>query len=299
MTSLVFALLAMLLVYFYVSEREASIKKTYGTEVTVVVATKDINEFTQITSDMLATKTVPSTFAMPRAEKLSINDILSSGSVAAAPIAAGEQLMPSKLLVKGAETGLASQVAITRRAISIQVDEVTGVTKLVKPGDRVDIVSMVNYQGPTGQMQEVKTVMQDVNILSVGEVIQNQVPSVFEEDPLSGSRRAVNMRGNRNFSTITVEVTPADAQKLILLAEMGSRLYLTLRNPVDREVAVSLSTTTVDKVLGEDSEKFRLSRPPPAPPPVLRAPAAAAPKPVVNPFSMGGGSLFPSTGGPK
>jgi pilus assembly protein CpaB len=293
LTSLVFAGVAMLLVFFYISDKESSIKAEFGTDVTVVVATRDINEFEQFQSGMISTIIVPKKFAQPG----SLSDpsiFLTSGSVAAAPIRKGEQILLTKVLLRGAETGLATQVGISKRALSIPVSDVTGVTKLIKPGDRIDIISNIGYQGPTGQVSEVKTLLQDIQVLAVGEVIQNQIPSVFEEDPLTSSKRAVNLRGSRAFNTVTVEVAPLEAQTLIFVIQNSSELFLTLRNPVDRILA-DIPTTTVDEVLGSNSKKARGNKPSLAfselGPVPARAPSStpAVPPPQPNPFSQAGG----------
>jgi pilus assembly protein CpaB len=256
LTSLVFAALAMLLVYFYVSEQESGLKAEFGTDVPVVVAAQDINEFEQIESGMLTTVLVPKKFAQPGSNP---DPKTFEGSVASAPFRKGEQVLTTKVLLKGAETGLASQVAISYRALSIPVNDVTGVTRLLKPGDRIDIIANVPYQGTNGQETEVKTLLQNVHVLAVGELIQNNIPSVFETDPLTGNRIAKNIRGSRSYSTVTVEVTPIDAQALIYVVQSGTDMFLTLRNPVDRVVA-SIPTTTVDEVLGPNSKKAARAR---------------------------------------
>jgi pilus assembly protein CpaB len=184
--------------------------------------------------------------------------------------------------LKGTDTGIASQIAIHHRAISVPVNDVTGITKLLKPGDRIDLVANIQYQGDDGVLSEVKTMLQNVHVLAVGEQIQNNIPAVFEEDPVTGQRFAKNIRASRNFSTVTIEVNPLDAQKIIYVMESGVQLYLTLRNPVDRLVS-SIPTMTVDEVLGENSKKAALeaakNRVPAAPPPRIITPPPPPPPP--------------------
>lgn len=286
MTSLVFAGLAMFLVYFYVSQKEEAIQAEFGSNITVVTAARDINEMEQIQPNMLATAIVPKKFAQPGANA---DKKVFEGLVASSPIRAGEQVLLTKVLAKGSETGLATQVAVSRRALSIPVNDVYGVTRLIKPGDRVDIVSNITYRTPSGPEFEVKTVLQDVHILAVGEVIQNNIPSAFEEDPIAGTKKAVNLRGSRNFQTVTVEVTPQEAQALILILENSGNLFLTLRNPIDRSFA-SIPTTTVDEVLGPNSKKAENER---RKVPAFVAPVTikAPPPPPPNPWQQGGGAF--------
>jgi len=283
--SFIAAAVAMVLVFVYIDDVKDKIKATYGTEVVVVVAKQDINELEEIQTEMLETAVVPKNIAQPDSH----GDIKTfEGSVAGAPIKAGEQVLLTKVLLKGAYTGISSQVAIHHRAISIPVNNVTGVTKLLKPGDRVDIISNVQYATPDGVKSEVKTLLQNVHVLAVGEQIQNNIPERFEKDPVSGNKRVVNLRGDTQFNTVTIEVTPLDAQKTIFIIESGAQLFLTLRNPVDRLVS-SVPTTTVDEVLGDNSRKAALEAAKnriPAAAPVPR-PTVVKPKPS-SAFGKGG-----------
>jgi pilus assembly protein CpaB len=279
------AAVAMLLVFFYINLEKQKIKEEYGTEVVVVVAAKNISELAEIKADMLTTKVVPANFAQPGSHG---DPRTFEGAVAAAPIRAGEQVLTTKIYLKGTDTGIASQIAIHHRAISVPVNDVTGITKLLKPGDRIDLVANIQYDGGDGVLSEVKTMLQNVHVLAVGEQVQNNIPAVFEEDPVTGQRFAKNIRASRNFSTVTIEVNPVDAQKIIYVMESGAQLYLTLRNPVDRLVS-SIPTMTVDEVLGENSKKAALeaakNRVPAAPPPRNVAPPPPPPPPA---FKKGG-----------
>jgi pilus assembly protein CpaB len=280
------AAIAMLLVFFYINSEKQKIKKEYGTEVVVVIAKVDINEMEEITSNMLETRVVPDSFRQPGSNG---DPRTFEGSVAASPLKKGEQVLLTKVYLKGSDTGVASQVAIHHRAISIPVNDVTGVTRLLKPGDRVDIIANVQYPSDKGVQSEIKTMLQNVHVLAVGEQVQNNIPAVFDTDPVTGNRFAKNIRGNRTFNTVTVEVTPVDAQKIIYIVESGVGLFLTLRNPVDRLVS-SVPTITVDEVLGENSRKAALEAaknriPAAAPPKAPPKPSAPPPPPA---FKQGG-----------
>ncbi len=275
------AAVAMLLVFVYINNVKKEVTAQYGTEVVVVTASRDINELEEIQADMLTTTTIPKNFAQPDSH----GDIKTfEGSVAASPIKLGEQVLLTKVLLKGAHTGISSQVAIHHRAISIPVNNVTGVTRLLRPGDRVDIIANVEYPSPDGVQKEVKTLLQNVHVLAVGEQIQNNIPEAFQIDPVSGNRKAINLKGDRTYNTVTIEVSPPDAQKTIFVIESGAQLFLTLRNPVDRLVS-SVPTTTVDEVLGDNSRKAALeaaknripaARPVPKPAPVKVIPKTSA-----------------------
>lgn len=286
LVSMVIALFGMVLVYLYVEKRSDEVKQEYGNDVTVVVAAKDIQDLEKIEVSSLTTKTVPLTFKQPGAYD---DPNAFEGAVASAPIRKGEQVLATKVLMPGAATGISSQVAISRRAISIPVNDVTGVTRLMKPGDRVDLMVNVNYQVDSDRIAETKTLMQNIHVLAVGEMIQNKIPSALELDPVSGNQRAIDLRNSRAFATITVEVTPEQAQQLVWVMDnpqQAGNITLALRNPIDRVIA-SVPTVTIDEVLGQDSRKAELER-------VRRRPAAQAvpraapPPPPPNPWATGG-----------
>lgn len=250
--SLVFALVGMALVAFYISEETRKITQNYGSPKKVLIATKNINEMQELDETMFEVQEKAEFYLQPG---VATNPEDVKGMVALVPIAANEQIVLNKLSPKSAETGLALQVAASKRAMSIAVDDVSAVTKLIKPGDHVDIIGSIRYPAADGSQQtELKTLLQNVNLLAVGEVIQNNIPKVYETDALTQKKVAVSGRGDRGFATVTVEVTPEQSQILLFAMAQDTRLYLTLRNPIDR-VENAVGTTTVDEVLGSDSKR--------------------------------------------
>ncbi len=265
--SLAFAMVGMGLVALYISEQEKKLIQTHGEMVRVVIAKSNLNEMQSLDLINLDEQLVPASYVQPDAIKIDpskaqnkeagfVEDVKEiRGMVALVPIRQGEQIVLSKLSPKGAETGLAPQVAANKRAMSIMVNDETGVAKLIKPGDHVDIIGSISYPGADGIKQtELRTILQNITILATGGIITNNLPQVYEMDPLTQKKVGVSGRGDQNFSNITVEVTPDQAQVLIYAKEQGGQLYLTLRNPVDR-VETNVGSTTVDEVLGPDSKR--------------------------------------------
>ena len=60
------------------------------------------------------------------------------------PINRGEQVLQNKVIKPGPETGLSLQIAPGKRALSLPVDEVRGISRLLKPGDRIDIITALD-----------------------------------------------------------------------------------------------------------------------------------------------------------
>src|SRR3989338_8537241 len=152
--SLVMAVLALLFVNSYVTSVEEDAKKKFGTEVLVIVAKKDIKEMETILETMVEFAPIPKKFLEPAAISLerregdtTLKESSSTlkalvGNVAVVPIKKGEQITLNKITEPNLRTGLAPQVTPGKRAVAIPVSETTGVAKLVKPGDRVDLIAV-------------------------------------------------------------------------------------------------------------------------------------------------------------
>lgn len=269
------AVLAMFLFYSYSQEKKAEYDSKYGAMENVVIAKTDINEMMSIDESMLDVVKRPAEFVKPN--DMFLNDPEQAvGQVAAAPFKAGEPILKNKLLNPGPFTGMSLQVAPEMRAVTIPIDEIRGVGKLIKPGDRVDIIAAVDYGKNADVHKEVRTILQDVAVLATGVRIVNAVPRLVEKDGNAQDKvNIVSLTGDTSFSTITVEVSPKDAQDLVyIVATAPGGLFVTLRNPNDRtkrEVPVA----TVDTVLRKVSPMVVSSE--------FRMPAAAPVAPVPIP----------------
>ncbi len=262
----------MFLVYSFLQEQKAEIIKPYGGMMNVVVATEDIKEFTNVLDTMVEVQQKPQSFVEPEAVK-NPEDII--GHIAAAPIKKGEQILFTKLLQPGPETGISLQIQPTKRAITIPVSEYSGVARLIRPGDRVDIIASVDIGKGTNLKREVATIMLDVPILATGVNVINNVPRTFEMDPAGQKIQQINLAGDTKYASITVEVSPKEAQDLTyLMTTGGGNLYFTLKNPNDRTGIQRLPSSSAESILGRQTVE--------APAPVMAAPAPA-PAPVVVP----------------
>ena len=263
--SLIMAVIAVFFVESYVASIEEDAKKKFGTELLVVVAKRDIKEMETLTELMLEFKLVPKKFLEPAAissEKREEDKETSkslkglAGTVAVVPIKKGEQLTYNKITEPNMRTGLATQIAPGRRAISIPVNETTGVSKLVKPGDRVDLIAVIDPGG--GKENKIaRTILQDVVVLSIGRYVTNNVARIVEQDAFGGKDRVKSLAEDFSFTSVTLEVEPNQAQALALVLNNGDNaIVLSLRNndDVDR---VLLPGTGVGDLLGPDASKLK------------------------------------------
>lgn len=244
------ALLSIFLLYSWSQEQKTQVSKRFGATKRVVVASKDISEMDTIDDSMLTYIEQPVDFIQPDA--ISEPEI-AVGQVAAVPIKKDEQVLQTKLLSPGVETGLSMEVSPGKRAITLPVDDMRGVSRLLRPGDRIDIVAALDYGKGADAHREVRTILQDVIVLATGVKIVNQVPRRFELGGDGKTINRVNLSADINFTTITIESKPDEVQELVyILATSPGSLFTVLRHPNDRLLAPTRATT-VEDVLGKPS----------------------------------------------
>lgn len=161
------------------------------------------------------------------------------GKVARTSIMKGELLLEGRFAEEGQGNLLAMVVAPNMRAVSVRVNDVVGVAGFLLPGNYVDVVAA--YQKGSDTLSE--TVIQNVKVLAV-----DQTASSDKNEPVV-------------VRAVTLEVTPEDAERLVL-AEQRGMIQLALRNPLDTDVVAMAKPTPA-------------AAPAPAP--------AAAPAPVAKP----------------
>lgn len=244
--SLVIAGIAVFMVQSYIEGRESEFRARYGDLRQVVIAKVDIKEMETIDDRKIQISTVPDTYVMPGAFD-KIEDLYNT--IASTPIKKGEQITSPRVTYPGGKTGLSRQISEGKRAISIQIAEDEAVGKLIKPGDRVDILSLLDYGSGRIEMMKVKTVLQDVYVLATGKRVTNEIPMVGLK--VDKEIKALNLNTYNNFNTITLELTPSDAQKLLFLRKVGGGIYISLRNNTDK-VKEKIGGTRLFDVLGDE-----------------------------------------------
>lgn len=183
-------------------------------------------------------------------------------------IAMGEPVIEARLAAVGAGAGLAPAIPIGKRAVSLRVNEVVAVAGYVLPGSRVDVLVTGNAPGQTQQGPEIRTLLQNVEVLAAGTNIQRDAEGKPVQVPV-----------------VTLLVSPADAETLSL-ASNETRVQLVLRNPMDAD-KVEPKGTAVARLFRDDKSLMpKTAEPPrkkvavklPPPPPPASPPA---PQPIV------------------
>jgi len=267
------AVFAVILLYGWAQDKRADYARKFGQTKTVVVAREDIREFEIVDESKLEVVEKPSDFIQPSAIQ---NPTEVVGQIALAPIKKGEQILNTKLVFPDKSTGLSMQVSPGKRAATVPVNETQGVAKLIKPGDRVDVIAAVDDGDGLSKIRKVRTILQDVVVLAAGQSIMDNLPiQIMKGNEDNFEIR--NLRADNNYSTLTLEVSPSEAQLLFHLSSNSLPIYFSLRNPNDR-IKGTLPTVDVNDVLNRVRVRKPASPAPITPPPPVQNEPTPKPK---------------------
>jgi len=270
--SLGLSFLAMYLVHQYTSTKDAELEAKYGLANSrkMVVARRDILQYETIRPSDVEEIVVPAAMIPPGMIENS-QDVIDA--VASVPITKGEHILDTKIISKNIYSGLDTQITMGRRAISIPVNTKSSVGYMIRPGSRVDLAAHFEYKSQSGAIEEVKVFMQDLLVLASGRTIQTNTPKgvdqglleqISKDQKTNVSKNDLRVQETLNFvkndgvfQTITLEVTPEQAQKIVyVMSVYGDSLTMLLRNTDDRQLARAGTTNFID-VMGEDSYYVR------------------------------------------
>ena len=129
---------------------------------------------------------------------------------------------------EGVRSGLSPIIKSGMRAVSLAIGGEASVSSLVQPNDRVDILGTFSFPSRTNPKETetvTLTLLQDVSVLATGQRLAKQ--------ELEGGGDRWNRMGGGSYSSVTLEVTPREAEILVFAQNVQGRLTLTLRNPDD------------------------------------------------------------------
>ena len=216
--SVIMALAVGIAVYAFASSLQRQAAEASNVELTsVVVAAIDIPGNTLIQEGMVMVRSIPTDAVNSR----TLTDISAAlNKITRAPLFAGEQVLPERLGETGeAADSLSLQFESPYRAITIPVDEVTGVAGYIKAGDHVDLVATLIYPTLEGEVSYAVSTMLVENI----QVLRTGVNTLSSTDSAGAL-----------YSSVTLMVTPDQALKINYAATNG-KLRLLLRNIFDTE----------------------------------------------------------------
>jgi pilus assembly protein CpaB len=226
------------------------------TQLPTLVAVADIPLGTVVTADMFTTKTLP----IDVRDKNVLGDpSQAAGKTTRTAIAAAAQVHSTDFQNRAVPL----TVPAGKRAMTIQVNELTGVGNLVDVGDSVDLI--ISLRGDAFPVVQVLndgsiTVVSGINPLSVKLPLlleDVQIIGVIESPPTApttaanGAPLPSQAPGITNLPKLLIlAVTPAQAE-VMLFARTTGTLDVILRSPLDAGVTVETSgvilKTLVDK----------------------------------------------------
>lgn len=210
--------------------------------VKAVRAKQDIEPFTRITQEMVEeVETADSAFA-PKLDRIEdVKEVL--GRVTAKSIPDKAAVLKSMLAPEGTPAGLQGQIPPGYRAVSVKIDEVTGVAYQLKPGDWVDVIVVMDIAtGMRGHKETIaEVILQHVQVAAIGHDTNPQQP-----DSSSKVKPA---------KSATILVREEDVPKLHLAATRGKvTLAMRGKDDVNRDPPPSAKLGDVIAMLGHALE---------------------------------------------
>lgn len=256
------ASLAAFLVFLFAKQMHDDKQELIGKQVEVVKAAREIPVGTPLTDEMVKSELVPEKFLPP-------NFILKQditvfyGQPLAVKVQKDKMILTSDFAVSEVARDLSSKIPAGERALSVPVDTISGVSSLLQPGDRVDILGTFPVTSKEEVIEEAEgassvgyvtmTLLQNVTLLAVGQ----QFSDVASEQ-----------QQRQQYSAVTMSVT-VDEAELLTIAQTRGKLMLLLRNRDDVEVT-RVSKRTLKQVLKDleilqESRNKKIAKPKPRP----------------------------------
>jgi pilus assembly protein CpaB len=176
----------------------------------VLVAARDLTPGQVLQAVDLARREMPvgflpsGTFADTELEK-AVGQRLSSALRAGDPVGDGT--------IEGRTPALAYRLPEGSRAVTVPVDEVSSQAGLVRPGDRVDLMLAEERQEGAERCVVVRSLLESVHVLATGKATRDVAAA--------GGAGVGGVDLDASYSTITLDVTPEQAQQLAVGLRMG------------------------------------------------------------------------------
>ncbi len=161
---------------------------------------------------------------------------------------------------------LAAALRPDHRAVTISVNRATSQAGLIYPGDRVDVILTVQVKEGRNTETFTGTILEHIRVVAVDRQVESSAANTGQS-----ARKSSRNAG----ATVTLEVLPAEAERLILATSKGN-ISLAIRSLTDARRHDDRTRAAIENLL---------SRPPaeapanPAPVPASREPAPVAEEP--------------------
>jgi pilus assembly protein CpaB len=188
----------------------------------IVVAVRDVPEGAIIDRHAVTTTDWPAA-RVPVGAFTTVDSVV--GRVTRVSVLNGDPLVPGRLAPVGSAPGLEVKISPGKRAMTVLIDDVAGMSGLIQPNSRVDVLVTMRTNAPS-QRQVAKIFMANMRVLAVGEQIEGDGAPV-------------------DATTATLEVTPDEAERLALAMNQGS-IQLVLRGYGDPSDVATRGASSTD-----------------------------------------------------
>jgi pilus assembly protein CpaB len=160
------------------------------------------------------------------------------GKIATRDLLPGEAILANRVSDHISGSTLSAIVEPKKRAISVRVNDVIGVSGFLLPGNRVDVLATRKEK----KRAVTSTILEDIKVLAV-----DQTASTDKDKPTV-------------VRAVTLEMTPPQAEILVKATNEGT-LQLTLRNPLDesKQVVATKAAPVKKKVAKRRSYSRRVT----------------------------------------
>ncbi len=202
--------------------------------VKAIRATQDINAYEEITTAMVeVVETADNLFAPARERIETVEEVV--GRVAAKAIPERAPVLRAMLAPEGTIPGMVGRIPPGYRAVSVKIDEVTGVAYQIRPGDWVDVIVVMDIDSRVRGKKETiaEVILQHVQVAAIGHATTQQ--------PSGGAAKV------KPAKSATLLVLEEDVPKLHLAATRG-KITLAMRG-ADQETTDAPSWANMGDVI--------------------------------------------------
>jgi len=177
------------------------------------------------------------------------------GSVVRRSLYKGMPLNWSAIVRPGDHGFLAAALRPDHRAVTIPVDRATGEAALIYPGDHVDVILTAQVRDPNSRETNTitATILENIRVVAVNRQVESSSLG-------AGTSRQVSRNA---ASTVTLELMPPEAERLVLATTKGS-ISLAMRSLTDIRRRENRTPTAFENLLtlsSGDSEPETASAP--------------------------------------
>ena len=214
--------------------RKAQAGNAQITMVQTVRAKQDIDPYNVITAEMVEVIEIPANPLVPDHDRCeTLESVL--GRVSAKPIPQFVPVLKSMLAPEGTLAGMVGRIPEGFRAVSVRIDEVTGVAFQLSPGDWVDVIVVMDVARSRGAGRDTiaEVILQNVQVAAIGYATASAIrPGAGKIKPAKSA---------------TLLVAEADVPKLHLASTRG-KITLSMRGHEGGVIGTPASASLSDVI---------------------------------------------------